>query len=457
MMTHLAESPPDSPASVLRLIHRRDDAFCALFEIEKSREGRRRCIGGIRARSLDRLLPKIESDLIGKPDRYVTVNGFLGGSKNNETDFARWLTNKKEFLRAINAVHVDIDCYQVGMTWRQTIAEIGDLADKGRIPQPSIFANSGRGCYVLWLIRDERDDFPPTAWDRNVCLTERLNREIVNRLDYLGADPRAADVCRILRVPGSIHSGVNEAVNYMMQVTASGSVPVYTLADLAQWFAVPIRIERQRKPFYPDRKKGSRAGYEAVARKRAKDLELLFERGEIKQGARRYALRIFALCLRTLRFDRETAKRELMRAAQRCVPAYPSSAKDQPPSDIVHEIYRLTPSEGFELSRLKHAIIVKRLKIPSELLPELETLITAEERAERMNGPSPASLRRAFRKVFFEELLAQDPKISSREAAAKATARGFSCNHSTAAMILKDLRACKDVQIAPLHGSLLSD
>lgn len=440
MKLHPAESSPDSPASVLRLIHRRDDAFCALYEIDKSEEGRRRCIGGIRARSLDTLFPQVENDLVGKPDRYMTVNGFWGGRKFEKADQANWISNKKQYLRSINAVHVDIDCYHAGMTWRQAMAEIGDLADTGKIPQPSIFAKSGRGCYAFWLIRDETDDSPPLAWDRNVCLTERLNREIVRRFDYMGADPRAADACRILRVPGSLHSATNEAVNYMVQVTASGTIPTYTLADLAHWFALPLRIESPRKPFDPSRKKGSRAGYFAVAEKRANDLEFLFERGLIRQGSRRYALRLFALSLRTVGFDRETATRELLRAAHKCVPTYPTTGKDQPTRELVQEIYRLTPSECFEFSRIKHAIVVQRLKIPLELLPDLETLITDEERADRAARPTPAQTRKADRVKCFTQLLADNPALSTRNAAALAKRQGHSCSHRTAARILAEMK-----------------
>lgn len=435
-----AESPQDSPASVLRLIHRRDDAFCALYEIKKGTEGRRRCIGGIRARSLLSAFPHLESDLVGKPDRYMTVNGFWPGRRFEKTDQASWISNKRQFLRSINAVHVDIDCYNAGVTWRQAMAEIGDLADVGKIPQPSIFARSGRGCYVLWLIRDGADDLPPFAWDRNVCLTERLNQEIVRRFDYMGADPRATDASRILRVPGSIHSGMNETVTYMVQLTETGLVPTYTLPDLARWFELPVRIEIRRKTFDPNREKGSRAGYEAVARRRANDLEFLFEHGSIRQGSRRYALRLFALSLRTLGVDRESATRELLRAAHRCVPAYPTTAKDQPPREIVQEIYRLTASECFEFSRIKHAIVVNRLKIPAELLPYLETLITDEERADRATLPTPAQARKADRVKCFTQLLADNPALSTRNAAALAKRQGYSCSHRTAARILAEMK-----------------
>lgn len=439
------ESLLDSPASVLELIHRRDDAFCAFYAIEKEAEGRRRCIGGIRARSIKKAFPQLERDLVGKPDRYMTVNGFWAGKKFEKAEQANWISNKKKYLRSINAVHVDIDCYNAGMTWRQAMAEIGDLADGGEIPQPSIFAKSGRGCYVLWLIRDESDELPPFAWDRNVCLTERLNREVVSRFDYMGADPRASDACRILRVPGSIHSGMHEEVKYMVQVTANGSVPTYTLADLAKWFNLPIRIETKRKAFDPKRVKGSRAGYVAVAEKRANDFELLFDRGLIRQGSRRYALRLFALSLRTLEFTRETATRELLRAASRCVPAYPTTAKDQPTREIAREIYRLTASERFEFSRIKHASIVKRLKIPLELLPDLETLITPEERADRASRPTPAQVRKADRVKCFAELLAYNPTLSTRSAAALATRQGHSCSPRTAARILGELKEAQRI------------
>ena len=129
-------------------------------------------------------------DLAGAPDRYVRQNRFNGRG--------RAVSQHEE----LSAVYADIDSYTVPALAGRAPAAVFELAlDRLRgdgIPEPSLALCSGRGLCLVWHHRPVTRKQLPT-W--NVC-QEALYRV----LRPLGADRKARDAARVLRLVGTRNS-----------------------------------------------------------------------------------------------------------------------------------------------------------------------------------------------------------------------------------------------------------
>ena len=97
--------------------------------------------------------------------------------------------------------YVDLDLYKLPVPPQPGVAGIWlrtFCADEG-IPEPSLIVFSGRGIYCKWCWSSP---IPRAAAGRAVA----VNRALVRRFGEWGADPRAVDVSRILRVVGTTNS-----------------------------------------------------------------------------------------------------------------------------------------------------------------------------------------------------------------------------------------------------------
>ena len=400
------------------------------------------CVAGIRAENIKEEFPGIAPDVIDQKNIYFTVNGYWPGHRNEGKSIIAYLGRSERFLRSLNACYVDLDVSRLPLlekpdqpeawqSWRQAMATVGEMADQGEIPQPSIFSRSGRGLYVFWLLRDEENpNQSPPAFQLDFY--KRINAAIQERLRCVAPDHAAKDGARVLRVPNSNHpNGVT--VQYLKQHDENGKVPDYTLKEMAEWFAVEP-VQKQRRRFDPDRVKGNRVGYKAVHQKRKRDLERLFRAGGVKQGNRRFALTVYTYALRVLETPPKEAADLVQRIARKCSPSYPGT-EDTPPRDIVEAVYRMTGAELFEAGKLRHDTLAKRLGVTAEMAEglELETIIPdfvkEDRKQKRRNAPTKAQERRSW---LVGELAAHPTeKPSLRDLSEKAGKAGHRCSHET--------------------------
>lgn len=120
-----------------------------------------------------------------------------------------------------------------------------DYQDGGKIPPISVIIKSGRGLWLLWLLRDEMDPLiAQRAWPEKILQYQRVRSKIYEQLAHVGADAR--DALRLVRLPGSIHSESRAKVRYLFQADNNGRPFAYTLNELAQHFRVVARAERAR-------------------------------------------------------------------------------------------------------------------------------------------------------------------------------------------------------------------
>ena len=103
--------------------------------------------------------------------------------------------------RLVNLWHlplcfVDLDTYKTayGKLHEEplSLAVRQRLTDKG-IPPASLVVHSGRGVYLKWLLKSPLPQAALPRWNA-------VQRELVSRLADLGADPKARDASRVLRL-----------------------------------------------------------------------------------------------------------------------------------------------------------------------------------------------------------------------------------------------------------------
>ena len=117
-------------------------------------------------------------------DTFVTVNTMYIPKRNVGN------------IRQFRALYIDIDNVegdQVGVSY-----QVLNLAEKGEIPYPSMIISSGRGLHVYWRIKNAPFGALQT-W-------QELEDMLYHKLKRFGADIKATDAARVLRLPGTINS-----------------------------------------------------------------------------------------------------------------------------------------------------------------------------------------------------------------------------------------------------------
>lgn len=152
---------------------------------------------------LDRL-PDILKTLDGQPDTYISQAEFASPNRRI-ANFAR-----------ISLLWVDLDIYHIerlndfrveSIAWQLLEA----CADRG-IPPPSVIIDSGMGMYAKWYLDAP---IPKRALPR----WQLVQNILCLKLRDFGADQRAKDASRVLRVVGSIHKKSGRRVSILWQNT----------------------------------------------------------------------------------------------------------------------------------------------------------------------------------------------------------------------------------------------
>ena len=159
-----------------------------------------------RLRDMEWVLRHVRPDL----DTYMSQAFFARPCRRSV--HVAWLTH----------AYVDLDLYKLPIPPQPGVAGIWlrtFCADEG-IPEPSLIVFSGRGIYCKWCWSSP---IPRAAAGRAVA----VNRALVRRFEEWGADPRAVDVSRILRVVGTTNSKSGMAAETLWQAERNGDVLTY--------------------------------------------------------------------------------------------------------------------------------------------------------------------------------------------------------------------------------------
>ena len=169
-------------------------------------------------------------NLKGK-DVYISQNTF-----NNKS---RRLIHLKE----LKALYIDIDCYKMNLS-KEAVKYFMENDLYGQIPVPNMLIDSGRGLYyIIFLENTMAEELP--KW-------QLVERYLYEKLKDLGADNKALDATRVLRVTGTVNSKNNSIVKVIDTYDYQ-----YTLDEIIENY-IPEIIEDRKEKQKPKgvRKKG---------------------------------------------------------------------------------------------------------------------------------------------------------------------------------------------------------
>ncbi len=398
------------------------------------------------------MLPELARWLL--QDAYLTVNGY-----NSTAPYTVRKTGlpgvwrKEKNLRYLNAVYADLDIGRAGesgprgLSVNEASQVLIDLLTGGTLPQLSMSAQSGRGLYAFWILRDDDDETAPVTFkgQRNfvetLALYKKVNRAIYKRLECLAAD-KICDAARVLRVPGTRHSGTGEKCFYKVTFDGQGKLVTYTLRELAAAFGVPVlekSLPRDLREWTPNETVNEKRanGPKALAAARARDLVTLEQwRGGWTKGNRRFCLRLYAQFLRSAGVEYSAAARAVETMAGNCQPPYPSDASDESLKLLLNAVW-------FEpFAKLTQLNLVRWLQItPDDARElELERIVPVQLQDERQATAKATgrTATTATRRAAIQTLIETRGLLSAREFVTELRAQGID---GSAATIARDLNA----------------
>jgi hypothetical protein len=180
------------------------------------------------------------------------------------------------------------------------------MEDLKAIPKFSMVVRSGRGLWLVWILRDSSGQ--PQDARAGLPLWNQVNAALIEKLLLIGAD-RATQAARYCRLPGSLNTKSEETVEWFTRKSDYGLIPTYTLEQLAASLQIdPALQERIFKTFTeqnwkkvePGRKNPNcRKGLIALNAQRIETLmELWRMRGKFQKCTRKYAMYLAAMFLR---------------------------------------------------------------------------------------------------------------------------------------------------------------
>lgn len=143
-----------------------------------------------------------------------------------------------ETIKEIGSLFIDLDTYNTKFTKTQILMNLEENYFNRSIPIPNLIIDSGRGLTLVWSI----EKVPYKA----LSLWKAVQEYLYSQLKEFGADRKALDVTRILRVPGSINSKSGTRVTILEKYEYK-----YTLREIQSEFLPDLDENRQKKKGRP--------------------------------------------------------------------------------------------------------------------------------------------------------------------------------------------------------------
>jgi len=117
-------------------------------------------------------------------------------------------------LWSIGLNFVDLDIYTIAEITERPVSKIIDEIlkhlEEEKIPTPSIVIHSGRGLYLKWYYQKGLPRPAVPRWNA-------IQKILIEKLKKFGADVKARDVSRVLRVVGTTNTKVNKKVEIIWE------------------------------------------------------------------------------------------------------------------------------------------------------------------------------------------------------------------------------------------------
>ena len=143
-------------------------------------------------------------------------------------------------VAALPAIFIDLDSYRhpalANEKPERVLAIV--LEDFAWMPMPTLLAFSGRGIYLVWVLEE------PLGRDR-LQDWQQVEGLLVKKLESHGADQRAKDAARVLRVAGSTNLKSGKKVSYRR---VGEKIPFERLQEVVLANCQPKKEEAQGKP-----------------------------------------------------------------------------------------------------------------------------------------------------------------------------------------------------------------
>lgn len=327
-------------------------------------------------------------------DCYVGQNPFTFGKR-------RTFSN----VSCLANCFVDLDIYGVpelaGVDKRDLLQRI--LFEHPTMPCPTMFADSGRGMYLIWTFKTTKPASFLPAW-------QEIENNLVELLQPFGADPKCRDVSRVLRISETENS------------------KSATLADYEQ-ISEPVRFEdlqkfsnsltkakkqqqqnkRQQNKRTPAKVSQLNAGFGTtnkniftLAYSRMQDIRTLAKlRGGLLTDLRKTALYAYAMAAAWYCPTVQSLENELLEFMGDCLANHSAYRQHMPTTVIKRKAQSL---EGVTVEwrggeydaryRVRNSTLIKLLAITPAEQQHLSCLISTEEK-QRRNTQRKATKRRS--------------------------------------------------------------
>ena len=315
---------------------------------------------------------------------YITLNTFYKP--------CRRLENIKE----LNTLFIDLDYYKTGKTKDQVLMDLEKNYFNQSIPIPNYVIDSGRGMYLIWLIKSVPSQALP--------LWKAVQDYLYKQLKCFGADRQALDATRILRVPGSINSKSKTVVNILDEYEY-----VYDLREIQNGFLPEL------KPY--EKKKGRPSKINYIYRERSlyygriQDIIKLCElRKYDLKGHRELILFLYRYYLCSFTEDIEKALNDALEL---------NSMFRQALSE--REVIRATRSaercylDKNKQYKYKNETLIELLEITEEEQRDMTIIISKEEYKRRKRIRNKNSYDGEKAKKIYQEKLKSQGKLSEKE------------------------------------------
>ena len=270
-----------------------------------------------------------------------------------------------ECIKELNALFIDLDTYKTDFTKEQILINLNENHFKQSMPIPNFIIDSGRGLYLIWLIKK--------VPSMGLPLWKAVEEYFYKTLKEFGADRQALDATRILRVPGSFNSKTHTEVkiidnyDYLYELREIQSEYMPELSEKA-----PVRRGRPKKVKYIYRER-------SLYYTRLQDIIKLCElRGYDLKGQRELILFLYRyyLCYFTedvekslndtlelnSMFRQSLSEREVIRATKSAETVFKDKNKDY---------------------KYKNETLINLLEITEEEQKEMKTIISKDEYKRR--------------------------------------------------------------------------
>ncbi|MEZ9301605.1 helix-turn-helix domain-containing protein [Vibrio breoganii] len=330
---------------------------------------------------------------------YMTVNGIR--------PFARRCV---EHVTHLNAFFLDLDFYNVGLSFESMLHEVRELCEQHGLELPTYVVNSGRGAYLIWLFHRAVYCGVKDTDKKNIEHWYNSQGTLIDMFKSVGADPKCRDASRVLRLAGTVNSKSQSPVRFfswgttVQFRTATRAISRYYLAQKQE------QHERYQQGQVSKSKKRCSGAVvhlhtaRSLMFARMDDLQTLASlRGGKLDDHREMTIFYYAISASVFYASMEGLLESVAHFIETCIKQGGKYDAKNPAKLLTSVINKHLDKEklreaGEDYSQIQYralnATIIRNLEITDEEQQHLKTIISAEEK-QRRNTEAKKKKRRA--------------------------------------------------------------